>query len=57
LVHGTDRHGHWDHDPLPTGDRDPVIWDLMFKSFDRYRDKRVKQEAEGSGLKDAQEVQ
>jgi hypothetical protein len=57
LVHGTDRYGHWDHDPMPRGDRDPAIWELMQATFDRYRDQRVRQEAEGSGLKESpQEV-
>jgi hypothetical protein len=57
LVHGTDRYGHWDHDPMPTCDRDPVIWELMQQGFERYRDRRVRQEAEGSGLVEpAQEV-
>jgi non-heme Fe2+,alpha-ketoglutarate-dependent halogenase len=46
LLSGEDRYGLWDHDPLPTRDRDPVIWDLMH-SFDRhYRDTGRKQEAE-----------
>jgi len=46
LVSGQDRFGYWDHDPLPSGDRDPAIWDLMHKANSHYRDKGHKQNAE-----------
>jgi hypothetical protein len=45
LVSGEDRYGHWDHDPLPTCDRDPVIWDLMHAANRHYRDHTHKQDA------------
>jgi hypothetical protein len=45
LISGEDRYGHWDHDPLPTRDRDPVIWDLMHQADKHYRDKAHKQDA------------
>jgi hypothetical protein len=44
LVSGEDRFGYWDHDPLPTRDRDPVIWELMHKANSHYRDKAHKQD-------------
>ena len=46
LLSGEDRHGHWDHDPLPTQDRDPVIWALMRAADTHYRDKSHIQAAE-----------
>ena len=49
LIRGNDTHGHWDHDPPPRFDRDPVIWQLMADADRAYRDKSVKQEAEVSG--------
>jgi hypothetical protein len=45
LISGEDRHGHWDHDPHPTRDRDPVIWDLMHEADRHYRDRTHKQDA------------
>lgn len=45
LLAGTDRHGHWDHDPMPTRDRDPVIWELMNQAHRRYQDRSITQEA------------
>lgn len=45
-VAGRDKYGHWDHDPLPTRDRDPVIWDLMHAADRHYRDKTHKQDAD-----------
>lgn len=45
LVNGEDRYGYWDHDPLPTRDRDPVIMDLMNQANRHYRDKTHKQDA------------
>jgi len=49
LIRGKDTYSHWDHDPLPRFDRDPVIWQLMAEADRAYRDKDVKQEAEVSG--------
>jgi non-haem Fe2+, alpha-ketoglutarate-dependent halogenase len=46
LLSGEDRFGYWDHDPMPTCDRDPVIWELMHATDRHYRDKTRKQEAE-----------
>ena len=51
LISGQDRFGHWDHDPLPTRDRDPVIMDLMHKANSHYRDKNHKQDAEPAAAK------
>ena len=48
LVRGEDRHGHWEADPLPTGDRDPVIEQLMHDTFEQYRDRTVKQESQAA---------
>ena len=48
LVRGQDRHGHWDRDPLPTRDRDPVIERLMHDTFEQYRDRTVKQESQAA---------
>jgi hypothetical protein len=45
LVSGADRHGYWDHDPLPTRDRDPVIWDLMHQANAHYRNRTHTQDA------------
>ena len=47
LVSGKDRYGHWDHDPLPTQDRDPVIWQLMHDADQQYRNRRS-QDAEAA---------
>jgi non-heme Fe2+,alpha-ketoglutarate-dependent halogenase len=44
LVGGVDRYHHWDHDPEPTQDRDPVIWDLMHQADRHYRDQAHKQD-------------
>ncbi len=52
LVRGADRHGHWDPDPAPTRDRDPVIVDHMRAQQRRYRDRSVAQEAEIEGRAD-----
>lgn len=49
LLCGKDEYGHWDLDPMPTQDRDPVIWDLMNKANAHYRDSGIKQEAEDAG--------
>lgn len=49
LLHGRDTYGHWDLDPMPTRDRDPVIWDLMNKANAHYRDSGIKQETQTAG--------
>jgi ectoine hydroxylase-related dioxygenase (phytanoyl-CoA dioxygenase family) len=49
LINGEDRYGHWDHDPLPTRDRDPVIWDLMHQADRHYRDQAHKQDTAPAG--------
>ncbi|HWM48412.1 MAG TPA: phytanoyl-CoA dioxygenase family protein [Xanthobacteraceae bacterium] len=51
LISGEDRYGHWDHDPLPTRDRDPVIWDLMHQADRHYRDRAHRQDAEPAAAK------
>jgi hypothetical protein len=48
LVSGEDRYGYWDHDPLPTRDRDPVIWDLMHLADRHYRDRAHRQDVEAT---------
>lgn len=45
LVRGEDRHGHWDADPMPEGDRDPKILAHMRACYDAYVSKSVDQEA------------
>lgn len=45
LVSGEDRYHYWDHDPLPTRDRDPAIWNLMHKATDHYHDRAHRQDA------------
>ncbi|MGE0746351.1 MAG: phytanoyl-CoA dioxygenase family protein [Rhodospirillales bacterium] len=45
LVRGTDAYGHWDPDPVPSGDRDPAILAYMKRAHERYHDKSVAQEA------------
>lgn len=45
LLCGEDAHGHWDLDPVPTRDRDPVIWRLMHEANQAYRDAGVSQDA------------
>ena len=44
LVSGEDRYHYWDHDPEPTCDRDPVIWNLMHKAASHYYDRTHRQE-------------
>lgn len=46
LVRGTDRFGHWDADPLPRYDLDPVAYAAMRAAWGQYRDGDVKQAAE-----------
>jgi hypothetical protein len=45
LVRGTDRFGHWDADPLPRYDLDPIAYDAMRRAWGQYRDGEVKQAA------------
>jgi non-heme Fe2+,alpha-ketoglutarate-dependent halogenase len=51
LINGEDRYGHWDHDPRPTRDRDPVIWDLMHQADRHYRDRAHTQDTAPAGAK------
>jgi hypothetical protein len=37
LLGGVDRHGHWDHDPIPTVDRDPAVRAAMDDALRRYK--------------------
>ena len=46
LVRGVDHHGHWDPDPLPRFDLDPVAYDAMRAAWGQYRDGEVRQAAE-----------
>ncbi len=45
LVRGVDRHGHWDADPLPSHDLDPVAMAAVHAAWGQYRDGEVKQAA------------
>ncbi|HYB08350.1 MAG TPA: phytanoyl-CoA dioxygenase family protein [Alphaproteobacteria bacterium] len=38
LVRGKDEYGHWDADPVPRGDNDPLIADFIRRTFHQYRD-------------------
>jgi hypothetical protein len=46
LVRGVDRYSHWDPDPLPRFDRDPVASAAMRAAWGQYRDGEVRQVAE-----------
>jgi non-heme Fe2+,alpha-ketoglutarate-dependent halogenase len=46
LLCGEERYNYWDHDPLPTRDEDPVIWELMRKVDQRYRGTQITQAAQ-----------
>ena len=46
LVRGEDRYGHWDADPAPRFDGDPLILEHARGAQRRYTDKSVPQEAE-----------
>jgi non-heme Fe2+,alpha-ketoglutarate-dependent halogenase len=46
LVRGEDRHGHWDRDPEPRMDLDPVCLDYLDRMWAGYRDSGVQQAAE-----------
>jgi hypothetical protein len=45
LVRGVDRYGHWDRDPLPRFDLDPVAHEAMRAAWGQYRDGEVGQAA------------
>jgi non-haem Fe2+, alpha-ketoglutarate-dependent halogenase len=46
LVRGADRYGHWDPDPLPRFDLDPVAYEAMRGAWGQYRDGEVRQAAD-----------
>ena len=46
LVRGTDAYGHWDRDPEPRFDLDPVCLEVMERWIRGYEDSAVTQEAE-----------
>ena len=46
LVRGVDTHGHWDPDPLPRFDFDPVAFAMLRSVWGQYKDGEVKQAAE-----------
>jgi non-haem Fe2+, alpha-ketoglutarate-dependent halogenase len=46
VVRGVDNYGHWDADPLPQFDLDPVALAVMRSAWGQYRDGEVKQAAE-----------
>jgi len=48
LVRGVDAYDHWDPDPAPRFDRDPLILEHMRAAHRRYTDRSVPQEAEAS---------
>jgi len=45
LVHGEDRYGYWDADPIPRFDMDPVCVQRLHAAWDEYRDVGIKQAA------------
>lgn len=49
LVRGEDRFGHWDEDPRPRFDLDPVALAAMKRAQDSYRDSSLRSEAERAG--------
>jgi hypothetical protein len=46
LVRGVDRYGHWDPDPLPRFDLDPVAYGALRAAWGQYRDGEIKQAAD-----------
>jgi hypothetical protein len=46
LVRGVDRFGHWDPDPLPRFDLDPVAYGALRAAWGQYRDGEIKQAAD-----------
>lgn len=49
-VRGTDRHGHWDRDPLPRIDLDPDCLHYLTEMWSRYQSKEVRQAAQAGKL-------
>jgi non-haem Fe2+, alpha-ketoglutarate-dependent halogenase len=45
LVRGTDKYGHWDPEPTPKTDLDPVCMEFLRQSWSRYRDPDMPQAA------------
>src|SRR5262245_5828233 len=45
LVRGTDKYGHWDPEPMPKTDLDPVCMEFLLQSWSRYRDPDMPQAA------------
>ena len=45
LVRGTDKYGHWDPEPMPKTDLDPVCREFLRQSWSRYRDPDMPQAA------------
>lgn len=45
LVRGEDRYGHWDRDPLPRTDLDPMTMDYLTQMWASYQNKAIKQAA------------
>ena len=45
LVRGTDKYGHWDPEPMPKTDLDPVCMEFLRQSWSRYRDPDMPQAA------------
>jgi ectoine hydroxylase-related dioxygenase (phytanoyl-CoA dioxygenase family) len=48
LVRGADKYHHWDTDPAPRFDRDPLILEHMRRAHRRYTDRAVSQEADAT---------
>jgi ectoine hydroxylase-related dioxygenase (phytanoyl-CoA dioxygenase family) len=46
LVRGRDEFGHWDSDPVPRFDDDPLIDQFIAQSYGRYRDQEVAESAD-----------
>jgi len=45
LVRGSDKYGHWDPEPMPKTDLDPVCMEFLRQSWSRYRDPDMPQAA------------
>jgi len=45
LVRGADKYGHWDPEPTPKTDLDPVCMEFLRQSWSRYRDPDMPQAA------------
>ena len=45
LVRGSDKYGHWDPEPMPQTDLDPVCMEFLRQSWSRYRDPDMPQAA------------